>query len=174
MNMTSVSQNIKHRRSYRSFSDRKVEDEKIKAVLEAAMYAPSAHHKRAWEFVVVTDQDKIKQLADTTRWSDHVGQAQAVIVVCSPEWENWLEDASIVSAHIYLEATSQGLGTCWTQVRKGARSDGQDAETYVKQMLEIPDKMRVLSLMPLGYPAQQKDSHDSSEYERSKVHQERW
>ncbi len=172
--MSTISNNIKHRRSYRSFSDQQVEDEKIKAVLKAAMYAPSAHHKRAWEFVVVTDQDKIQQLADTTRWSDHVGQAQAVIVVCSPEWENWLEDASIVSAHIYLEATNQGLGTCWTQVRKGTRSDGQDAEEYVCQVLSIPKKMRVLSLMPLGYPAQEKEPHNSSEYEESKVHQEQW
>jgi nitroreductase len=172
--MPTISKNIKHRRSYRSYSDKPIEQEKIEAVLEAAMYAPSAHHKRGWEFVLVTDQDKIDQLAKTTRWSDHVGQAQAVIVVCSPEWENWLEDASIVSAHIYLEATNQGLGTCWTQVRKGARLDGQDAEEYVRQVLSIPEKMRVLSLMPLGYPAQDKSAHDSSDYEAEKVHQDQW
>ena len=172
--MPQVAEIIKNRRSYRSYQDRPVEQEKIDAVLRAAMYAPSAHHKQAWEFVVVTDSDKIKKLAEMKQWSEHIAEAAAVIVVCSPEWDNWLEDASIVGAHIYLEAAHQGLGTCWTQVRGSQTWDGGDCEDYVRQELSIPDQIRVLCLMPLGYPAQTKDSHDQSEYQAGKVHQQTW
>ncbi len=172
--MSKILKAIKNRRSYRSFLDKPVEDEKIEAVLKAAMYAPSAHHKRAWEFVVVTEPEKIKKLGEMKQWSEHVAETPTVIVVCSPEWDNWLEDASIVGAHIYLEATHQGLGTCWTQVRGSQTWDGDSCEEYVRNVLNIPSDFRVLCLLPIGYPAQEKKAHDQDEYDASKVHKNSW
>lgn len=165
---------IEQRRSHRSYSNQPIETEKIEAVLRAAMYAPSAHHRRAWEFVVVKEPDKIKQLGQMKQWSEHVAESQAVIAICSPDWDNWLEDASIVGAFIYLEATHQDLATCWTQVRGSTTWDGDDTEDYVRDVLSIPQDMRVLCLMPLGYPSQEKKPHQPTEFEQSKIHYEQW
>ncbi|MCJ7827576.1 nitroreductase family protein, partial [Patescibacteria group bacterium] len=136
---------IKKRRSVRQYTEQMVEKEKIEAILRSAMSSPSAKHERRWEFVVVDDQAKIKQLAAMKTYSAHVAQAPVVIVLCSEDWDYWLEDASIVGMAIYLEANNQGLGTCWTQVRGGeCATSGGDSEAYVRQILGIPEEMRVL------------------------------
>lgn len=62
-------ENIFHRISVRRFEDRPVEREKTKAILRAAMQAPSAANQQPWEFYVVTDRKKIAQLSETNRQS---------------------------------------------------------------------------------------------------------
>jgi len=85
-----------------------------------------------------------------------------------------LEDASIVAGHIFLEATNEGLGTCWVQIRESKTPDGKDAEEYVRSLLGIHANFRVVCLMPLGYPAEILPEHQDSEFEKEKVHRERW
>ncbi len=160
---------IKNRRSIRAYHNTPVEKEKIQAILRSAMYAPSARHTRGWEFVVVTDQELIQQLGEFKPGADHVKQAQAVIVVLSKDNDHWLEDASIVSAHIYLETTNQGLGTCWTHVNGSQTINGESGEAFIKNLLGIELEKRVLCLMPLGYPAEKKEPHGDEEYEAEKI-----
>ncbi|MBP5331104.1 MAG: nitroreductase family protein [Lachnospiraceae bacterium] len=62
-------ENIFHRISVRRFEDRPVEREKTKAILRAAMQAPSAANQQPWEFYVVTDRKKIAQLSETNHQS---------------------------------------------------------------------------------------------------------
>lgn len=165
---------IKKRRSIRRYQPLPVGEEKIEAILRSAMYSPSARHKRAWEFVVVTDKKKIKKLGEMKPHSVHVKTAPVVIVVCSKEWQYWIEDTSIVAEHIYLEATNQGLGTCWTQVRGGSTYGGGDPEAYVRKILGIPDEIRVLCMMPIGYPGEYLPDHSENEFEREKIHKNHW
>lgn len=160
---------IKNRRSIRAYQNIPVETEKIENILRSAMYSPSARHTRGWEFVVVTDQKLIQQLGEFKSGAEHVKQAQAVIAVVSEDNDHWLEDASIVAAHIYLETTNQGLGTCWTHVHGSQTSEGKNGEDFIKNLLNIEPEKRVLCLMPLGYPAEEKESHTYEEYEQEKV-----
>ena len=55
---------LEHRRAVRGFQDRPVEPEKIEQVLEAARWAPSGANAQPWEFIVVTDEDDIRQIGD--------------------------------------------------------------------------------------------------------------
>nr|WP_242861480.1 nitroreductase family protein [Cellulosilyticum ruminicola] len=55
---------IYKRKSIRDFKDAPVPKEDILKMLEAATYAPSPKHQQNWHFVVVQDQEKIKQMAD--------------------------------------------------------------------------------------------------------------
>ena len=165
---------IKKRRSIRKYQSRPVEEEKIEAILRSAMYSPSARHTRVWEFIVVTDKKKIKKLGEMKPYSVHVKTAPVVIVVCSKEWQYWLEDASIVAENICLEATNQGLGTCWTQIRGSSTYDGGDPESYIREILDIPDEIRVLCMMPIGYPDEDLPEHQESEFEEKKIHKDGW
>lgn len=165
---------IKKRRSIRDFENRGVEEEKLQEILKAAMFSPSARHTRPWEFIIVKDQATKDKLAATKDGSTFVNQAPLIIIICSQETHQWIEDCSIVAENIYLEATNQGLGTCWVQIRGSERPDGSSCEEYVKKILKIPREIRVLCLMPIGYPAEQLPEHEESEFEKEKVHQEEW
>lgn len=162
---------IKNRRSVREYLSENIADEKIKQILLAATYSPSANAKYPWELIVVTGNDAKDKLAKVTPWSDHAKEAAAVIVVVghAEESPEWIEDCSIVSEHIWLEATEQGLGSCWIQVR------GNDqAEKEIKELLNIPAKHRVLCLMPLGVPAAALEIHQEDEFDKSRIKYEKY
>lgn len=165
---------IKKRRSIRKYQSREIEEEKLNEVLKAAMFAPSAHNQKPWEFIVVKDQKTKDLLAKAQQWSDFVNQAPIVLVLCSKEVKYWIENLGIVAENIYLEATNQSLGTCFVQIREMESLKGGDAEEYVKKVLFIPKNIRVLCLMPLGYPAEEKEEHDGQEFEKEKIHWEKF
>jgi len=167
---------IRQRHSIRSYQNKPVEDEKVEEILKAAQFAPSANHRCPWEFVVVDDPRTKENLSRATPWGSFISQAPVVIVVCSDEEKSreWLEDASIVGAHIYLEATNQGLGTCWVQVRGSQTESSQDSESYVRQLLNIPNSFRVVAIFPIGYPAEEKPEHIDEEVLSEKIHKNKW
>lgn len=165
---------IINRRSIRSFVQKEVEVEKLEAIVAAAMYAPSARNTKAWEFVIVTDKGIIEKLGSMKPHSLHAKKAGALIVICSSEWLYWLEDVSIVAAHIMLESTHQGLGSCMVQAYMSMTSDGTDAEKYVKEILAIPTQIRVLGFVSIGYPDITATSHKESEIDKKKIHTNNW
>jgi nitroreductase len=147
-----VTEAIIGRRSIRSFLSRPVEEEKLKAVLDAGRLAPSARNLQDWRFVVVRDPATRKSLAEAARNQEFVGQAPVVIVACGTSdmvmtcgQPAYVMDVTIAIDHMTLAAFSLGLGTCWI---------GAFYEEKVKQILGIPEQVRVVALLPLGYPAQ--------------------
>lgn len=168
---------IKKRRSIRQYLDKKVEREKLEEILKAAMFAPTAKNKRAWEFIVVEDKKTIRQLSRATKYSSFIKDAPVVIVICANQKKasRWIEDCAIAAENIYLEATNQGLGTCMVQIREGTgKGEVGDPEKYLKEILEIPENIRVLCLMPLGYPKFFKKEHQEEEFDRKKIHWEKY
>jgi len=165
---------IKKRRSIREYLPKEVEKEKLDEILKAAMFAPTAHNRRSWEFVVVRDKETIEKLSKATKWSDFAKEAPVVVILCADETldPRWVEDLSIAAGYIYLEAVNQGLGTCWIAVRDPQGSI--DEENYVREIIGAPEKIRILCLMPLGYSAEKKDEHEDSEFDLNKVHKEKW
>jgi len=167
---------FKKRRSHRSYLDKKVESTKIKEILKAAMTAPSAYHRYPWEFIVVQTQALKNKLSLATSYSSFAAESSVVMVVCANmnKAYRWIEDCSIVAEHIYLEATNQGLGTCWIQIRGMETAEGKDSEEHLMQVLKIPSHIRILCLMPIAYPAKKLSGHDESLYQGEKVHRELW
>ncbi|MDM7911866.1 MAG: nitroreductase family protein [Methanotrichaceae archaeon] len=147
-----VMEAIRVRRSIRSFMDRPVEEEKLSAVLEAGRLAPSARNLQDWRFVVVRDPATRKKLAEAARNQEFVGQAPVVIAACGTSdvimtcgQPAYALDVAIAVDHMTLAAVAEGLGTCWI---------GAFYEDKVKEILGIPERIRVVALLPLGYPAQ--------------------
>jgi nitroreductase len=144
---------ISQRRSVRAYKDRAVEDEKLKKVLDAARLAPSASNRQEWKFVVVRDKNTREKLSRAALGQTFVAQAPVVIVACATETERvmacgqsaYTVDVSIACAYMTLQACELGLGTCWL---------GAFHEYEVKDILKIPSQIRVVTMMPLGYPDQ--------------------
>ncbi|MFW6376293.1 MAG: nitroreductase family protein [Thermoplasmatota archaeon] len=160
---------IRKRRSVRKYTDKKVSDEEIFEILKAAFYSPSASNRRPWHFIVVRDDEKKSKLAKTHKWSSMVADASVIIIVCADEEEasRWIEDASIATEHMHLKAQELGLGSCWIAVRS---EDTKKREDYVSDLLDIPENIRVLCLLPIGYPDEKKSEHDDEEIIENRIH----
>jgi nitroreductase len=155
--LTPVEVAIRGRRSVRRWKDQAVPRELIVRALEAARWAPSAVNRQPWHFVVVTEAERRAALAQATAVAGialmrHVTQAPVLVALCgdekrSPAW--YVHDCCLASENLMLAAHALGLGTCWV----GAFDEGK-----VAQALGIPEGIRVVGLITLGYPAQKESA----------------
>jgi len=169
--MKKIIEAIRKRRSIRAFKDKPVEKEKIEAILKAAQFAPLANHQNPWHFWVVKNKEVLEKLAQSTPWGSFIAQAPVAIIVGADQdlSSEWLEDASIVGAHIYLETTNQGLGTCWVQARGAKTPHGEDSEEYIRNLLNISESFRLVAIFPIGYPNEKKAPHSDQDYRKDKI-----
>lgn len=165
---------FKKRRSVRQFTNQEVTEEQVHNILCAAMVGPSGNHVNPWEFVVVREKEKLSKLGECGKWQKFIAGCNVGIVIIAKESDTdmWLEDCGIAGAHIYLESANQDLGCCWANIRDGKTEDGNDREGYVREVLNIPQEYRVVSIMAIGYPMVQPPLHSEEEYEECKVHEE--
>lgn len=154
--------------SVRKYEDRPVEPEKLDRILRAAMAAPSAGNQQPWEFYVVTDKTKIKQLSECSTYAGCAADAPAVIVPCYrtaglrfPMFDTI--DLAIATENILLEITAQGLGGVWLAV-----APIEERMEKVAKVLPIRDDLRAFALVPLGYPAEDRPQQDR--YEADRIH----
>jgi nitroreductase len=141
---------IEKRRSIRTYKETEIEAEKIDKILESARIAPSAANRQEWKFIVVKDSNTRKKLEKAAMGQKFVTEAPVTIVACSTESERvmpcgqyaYTVDLSIAVSFMILEATELGLGTCWL---------GAFQENEVKEVLDIPEEIRVVAMFTLGY-----------------------
>jgi len=155
---------IKKRRSIRTYTDEPISDADIRALLEAAMAAPSANNAQPWEFIVVREESLRQKLAETHPWSTMCADAPVVFVVCGDERrsDHWIEDTSAATQNLLLAVTARDLGAVWVGVHPSAQR-----EEHVRNVLGIPSGVRVLCLVPVGHPAEAKPPR--TQYDERKV-----
>jgi nitroreductase len=164
---------IQKRRSIRKFRDTPVEQEKIDIIIEAALRSPSSMGRDPWEFIVVDDKELLESLSKAKpHGSTFLKGAALGIAVCADTGKSdvWIEDTSIASTHIYLAAESLGLGACWIQMRKRNYSDDLTSGQYVASHLNLPEKVEVLSIIAIGYPAEDKSPHKKENLKYDRIH----
>lgn len=142
------------RYSVRSFTSQPVADEALQYILEVARLAPSAVNLQPWSFVVVRERSLLDSLA-TVYAREWFASAPCCIVVCGNHNEAWHRrydgkdhcdiDIAITTEHMALAATEQGLGSCWVCNFDAAAC---------KQLLQLPEGVEPIVLLPIGYPAQ--------------------
>jgi len=168
---------LEKRRSIRKYEDKKIEPEKIDHLIEAALRAPSSIGRNPWEFVVVTDQSILQKLSlAKEHGSTFIKGAPVGVVVCADPKKSdiWVEDASIASIIIHLTAASLGLGSCWIQIRERMHQGTEPAERYIAEVLGLPSHMKVLSMIAVGYPDEEKPPHEKENLPYEKVHLNRF
>ncbi len=142
---------IANRKSVRAFKDKDVSEEIIFRLLEAARLAPSASNRQEWRFIVVRDSATRKQMSEAAMGQKFVSEAPVVLTCCAETDGHVMAcgqlcypiDVAIAIDHITLCTTADGLGTCWI---------GAFDEDKVKEILGIPPQIRVVGLLPIGYP----------------------
>ena len=163
---------IKTRRSIRKFKNKPVEKEKINLLIEAALRSFSSRSINPWQFIVIEDKNLIEKLSKAKpHGAGFLKGAALAISVCgdSSKSDVWVEDVSIASAFIHLAAHDIGLGSCWIQIRKREHDPDKSADTYVKELLNIPDNLNVESIIAIGYPDEIKKGHSKDYLQFDKI-----
>jgi nitroreductase len=165
---------IQNRRSIRKFLDKAVEAETIDILVESLLRAPTSMGNNSWEFVVVTDTERLEKLSRAKpHGATFLRNAPLGIVVCGdPQISDvWIENSSIASIYIHLAAASLNLGSCWIQIRERPHDEALSAEAYIADLLNLPAHLRVLSIIAIGYPDENKAPHprDDLAYDRVSV-----
>lgn len=160
---------IFHRTSVRNFTDKPVEDEKVEALLKAALYAPTAGNQRAWEFYVIQNKDILNKLGDksVSPYSTPVKNAPMAIVIAynedtaMPEYNDI--DAAIASENIWLEADHLGLGAVMLGI-----APHKERVDKVNEILGLPEGQQAFTIIPIGYP--EKEGKQLDRFDASKIH----
>lgn len=156
---------LRSRRSIRRFTAQPVEEEKLTLLLEAALRSPSSKGNTPWEFLVVTDRQRLEKLSlAKAHGAGLLAGAPLAIVVCADPAKSdvWVEDAAVAATLIHLEATDLGLGSCWVQIRLRQRQDQTSSQTYLADLLGLPAGLMVLAMVGIGYPTDAKGGHPHS------------
>ena len=147
----SVYETLKNRGSIRRYEARPIPEKELETIVDSARLAQSAANRQPWHFVVVTNEETKHGLVSIAGHQRFVGDAAAIIVcIGDPDaaarvgpFSGFLIDTSIAIENMALTAWELGIGSCWI-------GDYHKSET--KQLLGIPDQLRVVSLLTLGYP----------------------
>jgi len=157
------------RRSIRKFKADEVSDDLIEELLHAAMCAPSACNKQPWEFYVITNKDKIKELKGASMFTKY--DSPLAIVVCGNLSKAlpvqlapyWIQDCSAATQNILLRVTDLGLGAVWCGVHPQKR-----VEDRVRKFLDLDEKIIPLNIIFIGYKDQEVPPKEK--YNEKKIH----
>lgn len=168
---------LRKRRSIRKFTSEKIAPELVEKLVEAALRSPSSRGINPWEFVLVDDPAIMVKLSKAKQHgSEFLGNASLGIVVCADSTKSdvWIEDCSIAAIIVQLEACSLGLGSCWSQIRNRPHDNHKSAESYVQDLLGIPEQFKVEAIVGIGHPAEQKSPVSADSLQRDKIRKNRW
>lgn len=138
----------KKRYSVRSYSDRKVEGEKLDKILQAAHIAPTAANLQPVHLIVVQEKDGLEKIGKGA----NIYGAPLAIIVCADHNKAWVRpfdkkktsdiDASILTDHMMIEATELGLGSVWVCYFK---------PDVIRKEFSLPDNLEPINILAIGY-----------------------
>lgn len=157
------------RTSVRNYTDKAVSADTLQLLVKAGMAAPSGRDKRPWEFVVITDRATLDTLASRLPYAKMLVKAPAAIAVLGNVNQSsyWYLDCSAATENILLAAQALGLGAVWT-----ATYPYEDRMAVVNDVLQIPDSVQSLSVIPVGYP--KGNTKPKDKWNESKIHYNKW
>jgi nitroreductase len=138
------------RRSYHSGFDgsRTISGEDINEILKAGMNAPSAMNSQPWEFIVVSDKEKLDKLSKVTGGTSATATASHAIIICAQPAELQEMNVGISVQNLALAAANLEIGS----LIMGITID--EAQKIVRDLLEIPDSYTAYTMIAFGYPTE--------------------
>ena len=171
--MENFSNLIKSRRSMRKFTTEELTQEEVVTLLKAALMSPTSKRTNCWQFIVVDDKETLEKLSYCKEASASFikDAALAIVVTADPMVSDvWIEDASIASIMIQLQAEDLGLGSCWVQLRERFTASGVPSNEYVHEVLDLPLQLQALSIIAIGHKGMERKPFDESHLQWEKIH----
>ena len=160
------------RRSIRKYTPEPIPKDVIERLLKAAMSAPSAGNEQPWHFVVIRDRQALDAIPEFHPYASMMRQVSVAILVCGePALEkyrgHWMLDCAAATQNILLAAHARGLATVWVGIYPETNRIAD-----IRKLLALPELIIPLSLIPIGYPAEQVPQ--PKRFQPSRVHYDKW
>ncbi len=171
--MENFSELIKRRRSMRKFTGEELTQDEVVSLLKAALMSPTSKRSNSWQFVVVDDKSTLELLSKCKEAGASFlkDAAVGIVVLGDPLGSDvWIEDGSVASIMIQLQAEDLGLGSCWIQVRERYTATGMSADEFVHGVLDIPLQLQVLSIIAVGHKGMERKPFDEDKLQWEKIH----
>lgn len=160
------------RRSVRQYTAQKVEKSDITDIVKAGMFAPSARNQQIWEFVIITDKEKLTAIGERLETAPMAKTAAFGIAVCadldraaSPAY--WEQDCAAAMENMLLAVHAKGLGAVWIGMHPK-----EDRADIIKDICAIPENIKVHSLLIGGYP--EKPASEAQRFHPEHIHENEW
>lgn len=157
----------------RKFTSQELTQDEVVTLLKAALMAPTSKRSNSWQFIVVDDKPTLDLLSrcKESGASFLKDAALGIVVAGDPlACDVWIEDASVASIYLQLQAEDLGLGSCWIQVRERWAADGRSADEYVHGVLDIPLQLQVLSIIAIGHKGMERKPFNEDHLQWEKIH----
>ncbi len=160
------------RRSIRLYTSKQVSRDALTDILKAGMCGPSAGNERPWHFIVLTDRAILDEIPKFHPFAAMLKHATIAVLVCGDtrlekQRGCWVLDCAVATQNMLLAAHAKGLGAVWC----GVYPD-EDRAAKLKKLLNLPEHVNPFSLVPLGFPAEAKQSTDR--FDATRLHENRW
>lgn len=150
----------------RQFQDKPIPEEIIHEIVEAGHLSASSMNGQPWHFIVVQDKDTLRQLAPLARTGPYIAEAPMAIVVGMEHSPFAISDGSRAIQSMILTAWARGIGSNWV---------GFDNLEQVRPLLDIPEDINVLAILPFGYPVSATSKGSKKRKPLGEIaHRERW
>jgi nitroreductase len=134
---------IRTRREIRDYLDKSVSDEDLLKILEAGRVAPSSKNSQPWQFIVIKNKETLTKISSLSPTGSHIAKAPVAIAVLMDGAKLPEIDGARAIQNMVLEAWDLGIGSCWVT---------NFYEDAVKDILGAPQRMKMVTVMPFGYP----------------------
>ena len=174
-------QGLLTRRSVRQFdTSKKVSKTDIEEILRVATYAPSAHNKQPWEFLVLEDLSVMDKVREFQPWTAFAKNASCVVIVCAntdvafhsktndPYWSFSDVDCALATHNLLLACHAKGLGACYC-----ASTPIPSIIEGAKSLFNLPENIKPIAIVPIGYPLEA-PRQPEERYNPQKVHWGKW
>ncbi len=160
---------IVNRRTIREYNSSAVSEKEILEIIKAAQFAPTAMNNRSVQFIVIQDKRVKEQIAEIMNKKEFIKQAPVLIIPTVDATKSIapVQDLSIASAYMQLQAVALGLGSVWKHAYP-------DQIEKVKKLLGIPEQFTFINMIALGHGKEKKEAHSDAEFDIKKIHHEQW
>ena len=160
------------RRSIRKYLGKEVPSELIEKIISAGMAAPSAGNEQPWHFIIIKDREILNEFPKFHEYAQMLKESPVAVVVCGDlgnlKYDGfWQQDVAAAIQNMLLEVTELGLGSVWVGLYPN-----MERVAKVQKMLNMPENVMPVAVLPIGYPGETKDPADR--FDKSRVHSEQW
>lgn len=161
----------------RKFTSEELTQEEVVTLLKSALMSPTSKRSNCWQFVAVDNKETLEKLSYCKAQSANfiADAALAIVVLADPMASDvWIEDASIASVMVQLQAEDLGLGSCWVQIRERQTATEAPSDEYVRGVLNIPLQLQVLSIIVIGHKGTERKPFDEEHLQWEKIYINRY
>lgn len=150
----------------REFEAKPIPEEIVQQIVEAGHLTASSLNKQPWHFIVVQEKATLQRLGELAQSGRYIEQAPLAIVVAMEASPFAISDGSRAIQSMILAAWAQGVGSNWVGFNNFAE---------VNALLDIPEDVTILAIIPFGYPTRTLGKGQKKRKPLGEIaHKERW